>query len=53
MSNISFVILHYNTIGETRNCVKSILKLQDELSFNIIIIDNASPNGSGEILKNE
>lgn len=48
---ICFVILHYNVVKETKNCVKSIMyNLQDE-NYSIIIVDNASPNKSGETLK--
>jgi GT2 family glycosyltransferase len=45
----AFVILHYNVIQETLDCVKSILeKTHKEVS--IIIVDNASANGSGKTL---
>lgn len=47
-----FVILHYNTIEETRECVKSIKEL-NEKKVKIIIVDNASRNGTGEVLKEE
>ncbi len=42
----TFVILHYNVIEETINCVDSIKKRIKE-PVDIIIVDNASPNGSG------
>lgn len=48
---LAFVILHYNTLQDTKNCVESIEKNIDTNSYVIIIVDNASPNGSGEQLK--
>lgn len=45
-----FVILHYIDLEMTRKCVKSIQdKLTDE-DYAIVVVDNASPDGSGEIL---
>ncbi len=47
---IGFVILHYNAIKETIDCVNSIKDRIDSVQYHIIIVDNASPNGSGEKL---
>lgn len=47
---ISYVILHYNTIDDTVNCINSIVKTQEKGSYQIVIVDNNSPNGSGEFL---
>lgn len=46
---ICFVILHYMVIEETKKCVDSILKVEGDKK--IIIVDNASTNNSGNILK--
>jgi len=46
----SFVILHYNVIAETITCVNSI-KERTQHRVNIIIVDNASPNGTGNKLQ--
>lgn len=48
---ITFIILHYNAICETKNLVKSIYDKLESGSFKIVIVDNASPNGSGIVLK--
>lgn len=46
---ICFVILHYQAILETQNCIASIKKnVNDEKK--IIVIDNASPNQTGKDL---
>lgn len=49
--SICFVILHYNVIKETMNCVKSIAYNLQNDNYNVVIVDNASPNMSGELLR--
>ena len=51
--NAVFVILHYQNIDDTINCIESIKKLDNlqDYSFKIIVVDNKSPNGTGEVLK--
>ncbi|MCR4788447.1 MAG: glycosyltransferase [Lachnospiraceae bacterium] len=46
-----FVILHYQAYDDTVSCIRSIQKLNDEAK--IVLIDNASPNGSGKKLAEE
>lgn len=48
---ICFLILHYTEINFTKNAVESILALKDFNDSQIVIVDNASPDGSGKILK--
>lgn len=48
---ISFVILHYNVMKETVDCIESIKKALEGENYCIIIVDNASPNHSGSLLK--
>lgn len=53
--NVVFVILHYQNIDDTLNCVESIcsLKTKDNIHYKMIIVDNKSPNESGLTLKNK
>lgn len=51
--DICFVILHYLVYEETIKCIDSIKKNIDTDSYKIIVVDNASPNSSGKILKNK
>ena len=53
MSLFAFVILHYNTIEDTHACVASIRKNVKEVLCHIIIVDNCSPNRTGQELKDE
>jgi len=48
---IVFVILHYQVIEETKKCVTSIQSRLDTENYHIIVVDNKSPNGSGETLR--
>ena len=47
---IYFVILHYQALNETLDCVNSILTLYPDV--NVVIVDNNSPNGSGSKIYN-
>jgi GT2 family glycosyltransferase len=49
--HISIVILHYLTEKDTIECVESILNNVSYNDYSILIIDNGSPNNSGESLK--
>lgn len=44
--NFCFVILHYRASNDTIECIKSIQKLEGD--YKIVIVDNASQNGSIE-----
>ena len=44
-----YVILHYQNMDITKECVKKLIKISE--ASPIIIVDNHSPNGSGEELK--
>lgn len=52
MFNVVFVVLHYQNIIDTINCLDSIKKLKHlkKISIHIVVIDNFSPNGTGKKL---
>lgn len=50
MIDVVFVILHYKTINDTKECVQSILENLESQNYHIIIVDNASPNKSFQVL---
>lgn len=50
MSKYVFVILHYQTLDDTQECVDSIMKCCHNYDYSIIIVDNASPNQTGKVL---
>ncbi|MDZ4949058.1 glycosyltransferase [Clostridium perfringens] len=47
--HITFVVLHYLTLEDTIECVESIKNIKYS-DYSIVIVDNGSPNKSGEIL---
>ena len=48
---LGFVVLHYNVVAETEKCVASILERIDTDDFEIVVVDNCSPNKSGPQVK--
>ncbi len=53
VNKVSFVILSYNTLEYTKGCLESIRKTCLEGSYEIIVVDNASSDGSVEWLKQQ
>lgn len=49
--SICFVVLHYNSIEDTERFIASVFENIDTENFQIIIVDNASPNRSGEVIR--
>ncbi len=51
---ISFVVLHYETLDDTENCIESLQKYQKENSnINIIVVDNGSQKGKLKLISNK
>lgn len=46
-----YVILHYNTIEDTIDCISSIEQHTEEEDYEIVVVDNCSPNGTGKDLQ--
>ena len=44
--NISVIIINYNTDKLTLQAVESVIKYTNNISYEIIVIDNCSPNGT-------
>lgn len=50
---MSFIIVHYNVADLLRNCINSILIYSHNVDYEIIVVDNNSPDNSWKVLKNE
>lgn len=48
---VCFIILHYKTLAETTSCIQFIKQLEPRDEIQIIVVDNASKDGSMESLK--
>lgn len=46
--DVSIILVTYNTLSMTVECINSIIKFTEGLSYEIILVDNASHDGSKE-----
>ncbi len=53
MPKLSIAIVNWNTCELTKNCIQSILENTKGISYEIIVVDNASTDGSIEVIENE
>ncbi|WP_419686476.1 glycosyltransferase [Burkholderia theae] len=47
---VSAIVLTYNNLGLTKNCLDSLEKHSDDVDLEIVVVDNASSDGSQEFL---
>lgn len=50
---ISVIIVNYNTRELLRNCLRSVFEKTEGVSFEVIVSDNGSEDGSIEMVKQE
>jgi len=50
---VSIIIVSWNTRDILRNCIKSIYEQSSDSSLEVIVIDNASTDGSAEMVKKD
>ena len=51
--DLGIIILHYNNVNDTLECVQSFINKLDTNNYVLFVFDNCSPNGSGKILKEQ
>lgn len=51
--DVSIIIVNYNTKELTQNCIDSIFENTNGVSFEVILVDNASTDGSVELFEQE
>jgi len=51
MTDVSIVVVSYNTSDLIQKCIDSVIKFSDNFSYEIIIVDNCSSDKSAEIIK--
>jgi GT2 family glycosyltransferase len=50
--DVSIIIVNYNTFPLTKAAIESVFEKTEGITYEIILIDNNSPDGSGQELKN-
>ncbi len=50
---LSIIILNHNTVDLLKNCLDSIYEYKNEVDLEVVVSDNASTDGSVELLKNK
>ncbi|MFC1975904.1 glycosyltransferase family 2 protein [Chloroflexota bacterium] len=53
MLDLSIIIVNYNVCNLLRNCLDSIYKSQGNITFNVIVVDNASLDDSAQMVAAE
>jgi GT2 family glycosyltransferase len=51
--DVSILIINWNTRDILRGCLRSVYEQTREINFEVIVIDNASSDGSAEMVKKE
>ena len=49
--DVSVIMINYNTFDLTKDAIESIFSQTDGIAYEIILVDNLSPDGSGERLR--
>ena len=50
--DVSVIMINYNTFQLTKDALKSIFEYTKDLQYEVILVDNCSPDGSGGQLRN-
>jgi GT2 family glycosyltransferase len=53
MVDVSIIIVNWNTRGALCDCLKSVYEETGNIQFEVIVVDNASSDGSVEMVKSE
>jgi GT2 family glycosyltransferase len=51
--DVSICIVNYNTADLTTKCIKSVFHNTKDIDFEVIVVENGSSDGSGELFKKE
>ena len=51
--DVSVIIVNYNTCEITKNCLKSVYEKTQDISFEVIVSDNGSKDGSQDMIRTE
>ena len=51
--DVSIIIVNYNTLQITQNCIESVIEKTKGIQYEIILVDNASTDGSKEFFEKD
>ena len=51
--DVSIIIVNYNTLKITSECIDSITEKVTDIEYEIILVDNASTDGSMELVRDK
>lgn len=51
--DVSIILVNYNTLKLTNECIESIVKFTKGIQYEIIVVDNASTDGSREFFSKD
>ncbi|MCP5066719.1 MAG: glycosyltransferase family 2 protein [bacterium] len=51
--DVSFIVVSYNTVDLTRSCLQSILDQSSGFTYEVIVVDNDSTDGSAQMVAEE
>lgn len=51
--DVSIILVNYNTLQLTNECIESIVKFTKDIQYEIIVVDNASADGSREFFSKD
>jgi GT2 family glycosyltransferase len=51
--DVSIIIVNYNTCKITSDCINSIIDMTEDVSYEIIVVDNASQDESKQVFEND
>jgi GT2 family glycosyltransferase len=53
MIDLSVILVNWNTCGILRNCLESVYRETQTLSFEVFVVDNASTDGSADMVRRQ
>lgn len=51
--DVSIIIVNYNTLKLTSECINSVFEITEGLKFEVIVVDNASSDGSRDVFSKD
>jgi len=53
MHDLGVIILNWNTVDFLRRCLQTVLASEGDFTYQVVVVDNASTDGSAEMVRRE